>query len=319
LTLWIFPAIASIGYQRASPGGMDKVLNILTASSNDARDLIKRPSTDKHSQLEGCTMNASAIVSPSPSYMVVYTQHCGKIRGHIQQDCLWTGKSLWQSNDLPVSSYMTDSPELFAAVADGVSVSPAPAKASQVVMAALAKELAEGHALDARLARRLQAHLCDTLAHHRRTRGSATTLAAVHLHPQHATMLNIGDSRVYQITAQNHWTQLSWDHTVLNTLIENGEAEANTEYASFYQALDSCLIADEEETDFRIHTCGITLVPGDTLLICTDGVHDTLGNKLASLFDPQRSLPEQVTRWRKAVLNAGAPDNLSLIAVRIAS
>ena len=264
-------------------------------------------------------MTASALVSPSALYTVAYTQHAGKIRGHAQQDCLWTGESLWQCHDLPVSSYTSDSPGLFAAVADGVSVSPAPAKASQVVMAALAKELAEGHALDARLARRLQAHLCDTLAHHRRTRGSATTLAAVHLHPQHATMLNVGDSRVYQITAQNHWTQLSCDHTVLNTLIEKGEAEASAAYASFYGALDSCLIADEEEADFRIHTRPITLAPGDTLLICTDGVHDTLGNTLAGLFDAQRSLAEQVTRWRKAVLKAGAPDNLSLVAVRIGS
>ena len=311
---------AIIRIRRSSgQSGIDTVINILPISSHDARNSLKRPYPHKHPPPDGCLMNTSALASPSALYTVAYTQHRGKVRGHAQQDCLWTGESLWQCANLPVSSYTTDSPELFAAVADGVSVSPAPAKASQVVMAALAKALAEGHALDARLARGLQAQLCDTLAHHRRTRGSATTLAAVHLHPQHATMLNVTDSRVYQITAQNHWTQLSWDHTVLNTLIEKGEADTNTAYASFYSALDSCLIADEEEADFRIHTRTITLAPGDTLLICTDGVHDTLGNRLASLFDAQRSLPEQVTRWRKAVLKAGAPDNLSLIAVRVAS
>ena len=264
-------------------------------------------------------MTPSALVSPPPTYTVAYTQHAGKIRGHAQQDCLWAGESIWQCDDLPVSAYTTDALALCVAVADGVSVSPAPAKASQVVIAALAKEFAQGHALDARLARHLQARLCDTLAHHGRTRGSATTLAAVHLHPPYATMLNVGDSRVYQVTAQNHWTQLSRDHTVLNTLIEKGEADPNTQYASFYGALDSCLIADEEEADFRIHTCTIILALADTLVLCTDGVHDTLGHKLASLFDPQQSLTEQVTRWRKAVLKAGAPDNLSLIAVRAAS
>lgn len=52
----------------------------------------------------------------------------------------------------------------------------------------------------------------------------------------------------------------------------------------------------------------------------TDGVHDTLGEAhLQSLFQPGLEPADQVRVWREAVLAAGAPDNFSLILLRLTS
>ena len=56
---------------------------------------------------------------------------------------------------------------------------------------------------------------------------------------------------------------------------------------------------------------------GDSLLICTDGVRDTLPpEQLQFLFNPVLSPQAQTQVLRDAVLKAGAPDNLSLVVVR---
>jgi len=57
-------------------------------------------------------------------------------------------------------------------------------------------------------------------------------------------------------------------------------------------------------------------LPGDALLLCTDGVHDTLDSaSLQQLIVPGTSALAQAQILRKAVIRAGAPDNFSLIFI----
>ena len=78
------------------------------------------------------------------------------------------------------------------------------------------------------------------------------------------------------------------------------------------------LITEDAEDDFAIHWQRGTWQSSDTFLVCTDGVHDTLGEAwLQALFQPGREPVEQVAVWRDAVLAAGAPDNFSLILLRL--
>ena len=96
-----------------------------------------------------------------------------------------------------------------------------------------------------------------------------------------------------------------------------GQASCDQEYARIYDALDACLIADDEETEFPVHWQVSDFEVGDTLLLCSDGVHQTIGQQmLEQLFDPHLSTYTQVDIFRTAVLNAGAPDNFSLILAR---
>ncbi len=249
-------------------------------------------------------------------YTIASTQHCGKDkRFPQQQDSLWNGEAVFQKRNLLPEQHVVQGAVLAVAVADGVGCSPRSELASLCVLQTLASE-APDNAFDRRLVGRLHDLLCKKLARGE-TRGSATTLAAVRCYSDHCEVLNVGDSRIYRISAAGAWQQLSHDHSLINSLIEQGEAEAGVEYASFYYSLDSCLVADSEESEFAIHRRVERMAAGDTLLLCTDGVHDTLTDaQLQSLFDASLSPIEQAQVWRDAVLDAGAPDNLSLIVVR---
>lgn len=60
----------------------------------------------------------------------------------------------------------------------------------------------------------------------------------------------------------------------------------------------------------------VALEAGDRLLLCSDGVHDEIGEEgLRALFDPHADVITQVTRWRDAVWRRGAKDNLSMVLI----
>lgn len=250
-------------------------------------------------------------------YVIGFTQHHGKNRRYPkQQDCLWNGQAVFQERDLASNEYHADLPRLALAVADGVGSSPRAELASKRVLDLLATAMTNGADFNMRLVRQLHGGLCDTLAKGR-TFGSATTLAAAELVDGRCVILNVGDSRIYHISSAGDWQQLSRDHTIINAMIESGEAEAGKDYGQFLHSLDSCLVADDDYTDFAIHRAEVPFLPGDSLLLCTDGVHDTLPEALFHrLFDATLPPMAQVGRWRQAVLDAGAPDNLSLLLVR---
>lgn len=257
---------------------------------------------------------------------IAFTMHRGA--NAAQQDALLVAvddpdlprNGVFQKPDLPVARAASSGDHALLAVADGVAVSPMPNRASKVALEELLAafnafpEMRQDGLVSTKVVRYVHGRLCQRLAGHRRTHGAATTLAVVHMSEDRLAVLNVGDSRVYHADATGHWCRLSKDHTVLQGMMDRGEASAGTEYASIYDALEHVLVADAEEGDFAIHRVTAEWRPGDTMVICTDGVHDTLGERdLWRLFDSRLDVAEQTGRWRRAVLKKGAPDNFSLI------
>ncbi|MHB1115112.1 MAG: PP2C family protein-serine/threonine phosphatase [Acidovorax defluvii] len=247
---------------------------------------------------------------------IAYTQHQGTDwRYPVQQDALWSGVEVFQARNLRPACHQTAADVVTLAVADGLGGSPLAERASRTVLEELATAIQGGVTFDKGLVRRIHARLCDRLAFGE-TIGSATTLAAVQIQGEQCAVMNVGDSRVYRLSSRGEWQQLSRDHTVLNGLIARGEAAEGEEYATVYNTLDSCLAADSEEADFDIHQCAAPFLPGDALLLCTDGVHDTLDSaSLQQLIVPGTSALAQAQILRKAVIRVGAPDNFSLIFI----
>ena len=248
---------------------------------------------------------------------IAYSQHAG-LHHQIQQDALWNGRALLQRGNQPTTSISLQETSSFFAVADGVSASPAPQVASRFIIKTMAASLSEqpDAELDVRLVRRVHGLLCDRYARGR-TFGSSTTLVATQIFENRCIVVNVGDSRAYRITVDGSWETLTRDHTVIESLRQQGQASSDLEYAHIYDALDSCLIADDEETEFSVHRRESPFQQGDSLLLCSDGLHQTLGQKiLEQLFDPGHSTQAQVEIFRIAVLKAGAPDNFSLVLVK---
>jgi len=257
---------------------------------------------------------------------IAFSQH----RGHLvsrQEDALLVADTLYQSADLSPRARTVDVTAGLCALADGVASAPCPQRASRAVLDLLRTAGRDGGAdvqdgwIGPRLIRRqVHAQLCRQLGRNPRTRGAATTLALLQWRADQWSLVNVGDSRVYRIGREGDWRQLSLDHTYRQSMIARGEIAADQSLGQLFNDLEHMLIADDNEVDFAIHWQRGTWQSGDTFLLCTDGVHDTLGEaRLQALFQPGRMLVDQVAVWRDAVLAAGAPDNFSLILLRLAA
>jgi serine/threonine protein phosphatase PrpC len=253
-------------------------------------------------------------------------QHRGLL-ARAQQDALLVAGAVLQSSDLRTHPPVSEGQDGLCAVADGVAISPCPQRASRTVLEALCElgpqhdDLLQDGWIGPRLIRRhLHPSLCRALAGDRRTRGSACTLALLQWRAGQFSVLNVGDSRVYRIDREGRWQQLSRDHTYFNSMVERGEIAADQSVGQLYRDLEHMLIADEAEEDFAIHWQLGDWAPGDTVLVCTDGLHDTLGQQaLEAFYRAEHPLVEQVAVFLDAVLDAGAPDNVSLILGRMAN
>jgi len=235
-----------------------------------------------------------------------------------QQDAVLFASRVIQSAHL-LHAEQVDRNDLLIAVADGVATSPAAALASRRYLAVLAGVSADaiGQPMSARHVRAAHQLFCDELTRKRSTYGASTTLVAAHIIGRRAAVLNVGDSRAYRRSASGEVVQISRDHTELNRLRESGIADAGVEYGSIYDALSDCLIADPEETGFAIHCESLELQEGDLLVLCSDGVHDVLGDAAWRALIAEHATPQAlVQQTRQRVLAAGAPDNFSIIAVR---
>ncbi len=261
-----------------------------------------------------------------------FTQHRGldkRNQKKEQQDAILINDTVYQDSDLPVSSVNLDSSTGLCAVADGVAISPVPHRASYRVLDALStgrqsrKDLLQNGWVGPNLIRHYvhptlcrQVGLINTDSH-----SSSTTLALLEWREDWLGVLNVGDSRVYRIGSDGSWQRLSKDHTFYQSMLDRGEIAPGQSLGHMYRDLEHVLSADDQEKGFEVHfPQRQRRMLGDTLMLCTDGIHDILGeNRMQTLYQSSLSPMEQVTCYRETVLASGAPDNFSLIMLRFGS
>ena len=142
-----------------------------------------------------------------------------------------------------------------------------------------------------------------------------STLTAVLVRDDLAVIANVGDSRAY------HWhagtlRQVTTDHSVVERLVATGqitpgEAANHPQKGILYRSLG-------DRPTVEVDVFSLSLAPGDRLLLCCDGVWESLGDEgleEATLLenDPQRICDVVVRR----ALEAGATDNVSVIIVGV--
>lgn len=126
-------------------------------------------------------------------------------------------------------------------------------------------------------------------------RGMGTTMVGASIGVDGTVVVfGVGDSRAYRVVG-GYLGRLTSDDRVLLS-----GANALTQYLGRGNTLDP-------------HERTVALGPGDRLLLCSDGVHDVLDDaRLAELLD--NASPILI---RDAVLDGGAPDNLSYVIVDV--
>ncbi|MDR2360263.1 MAG: protein phosphatase 2C domain-containing protein [Oscillospiraceae bacterium] len=151
--------------------------------------------------------------------------------------------------------------------------------------------------------------------------GMGTTLVAALIAPDgNVTIANVGDSRCYLIrrakgnadeTTNASIRQITKDHSLVEEMVERGELKR--EDARFHPRRNLITRVLSAEADSTPDFFKLLLEDGDVLLLCSDGLSNTLDAREV-LFEIQfGKLDTAAKRCLNIALERGAPDNVTIV------
>jgi serine/threonine protein phosphatase PrpC len=149
-------------------------------------------------------------------------------------------------------------------------------------------------------------------------RGMGTTISALMMVGERGFIAHVGDSRIYMVR-QGQVIQLTEDHSLVNELIRRGkvtkEGLARSPYSAYKNAVTRAVGVYET---VQVDTIDLEVVPGDQFLLCSDGLHAYLDDKLITenLSNAQVTVvPQKLVDMAN---EAGGQDNITALVVRVA-
>lgn len=150
---------------------------------------------------------------------------------------------------------------------------------------------------------------------HTEARGLGSTVTCALVIGDQAFIANVGDSRTY-LLRDGKLDRITQDHSLVERLVQAGQIEAEDVYDHpnrnlIYRSLG----ADRAEVDVDIFT--ETLVPGDVLLLCSDGLWEMVRDpQLESILNEVSDPGEAVALLIERANDNGGEDNITAVIVR---
>ncbi|HVE81250.1 MAG TPA: Stp1/IreP family PP2C-type Ser/Thr phosphatase [Myxococcales bacterium] len=146
-------------------------------------------------------------------------------------------------------------------------------------------------------------------------RGMGTTLVCLVLSGNKGVIGHVGDSRVYLVrNGQCH--RLTEDHTLVAAQLKAGTISKEQAASSQYRNVITRAVGIQESV--QVDTLIVEAVPGDTFLLCSDGLHGYLNDdEVAPLVAavPGKELPKKFI----ALANErGGKDNITAVVIQVA-
>ncbi len=226
---------------------------------------------------------------------------------------------------IPASRHQARALGYLFAVADGVGGTDLGEVASATAIKIITEEFAqaqEGTLLPGLLPRLVQhansaVHDC-RLEPQYRGKSMATTVVTCALRYDTAVVSHVGDSRCYLIR-KGQLRQVTDDHTLVNQqrklgLISAADiAETNSRHVLIKSLGPEMFVAPE--------TSSVSLQPGDTLVLCTDGLHDEMpGRELTAIVSqPNKDLNDIAAELVARAVEIDGNDNTTAQVIRIRS
>jgi len=143
----------------------------------------------------------------------------------------------------------------------------------------------------------------------------ATTVVACAIRFDRAVIAHVGDSRCY-LVRRGHAKQLTRDHTVVNDQLRLGilnarEAAEHQNKHVLSRSIGADLFVNVDTTDIQV-------LPGDSLLLCSDGFHGAvpeaqIGNIINNLEDARMAANKLV----QLANELDGSDNISVQLIRV--
>ncbi len=148
----------------------------------------------------------------------------------------------------------------------------------------------------------------------RTLRGMATTIVACSLTPERLYVAHVGDSRAYLI-APTGLTRLTMDHSIVAALEASGQITPTEARAHPYRHALTQALGDHARVNVDLRAT--SWQQGDYLLLCTDGLTDTLTDEMirSVVNDNGRDLHTKCTQLIECTGTSGGRDNVTVILV----
>jgi protein phosphatase len=145
--------------------------------------------------------------------------------------------------------------------------------------------------------------------------GTTVTAAAV-AGDRHLQLAHVGDSRAY-LLRDGSLEQLTTDHTVVGELVRRGRL--TPEQAAIHP--ERSILTRAVGLDHRVPVDTpdpLELVPGDQVLLCSDGLTETVPDPhIAELLTTGPDGDAACRALIDAANAAGGPDNITVVLIRV--
>ena len=231
-------------------------------------------------------------------------------------------RGLNERRPLNEDSYLNQEERNLFAVADGVGGAEAGEVASQTAIEVL--EEAFRHHLDGadiedlmELAiQRANASIHQMAQEHARFAMMATTIVALHVSGNKATIGHVGDSRLYRLTPDGELLRETEDHSVVEEEVRAGRM--TPEQAANHPSKNVISRALGAEEDVEVDMKTMEVEDGTEFILCSDGitrhVSDSELRQLLVLNDDLESVCQEL---KERCYERGAEDNLTVVLVRV--
>jgi protein phosphatase len=146
--------------------------------------------------------------------------------------------------------------------------------------------------------------------------GMGTTLTAGWRLGDEMLLANVGDSRAY-VFIENQLHVITEDQTWVNEVGRKlGMGESALRTHPMRHVLTMAIGVGDV---LRVQTYAIPLAPGAEFLLCSDGLHGVVDPQvIAEILADKRNLEAKSHSLINAARNAGGPDNITALLVRVA-
>ena len=150
---------------------------------------------------------------------------------------------------------------------------------------------------------------------HELLKGMGTTLCCLYFHDDYVVHAHVGDSRIYRLRNQK-LEQLTQDHSLLRELLDRGQLQNVTKEEFLYKNIITKAIGTEAQVEPTVNLALIS--PGDTYLMCSDGLSDLISKEeMEAHLNQPHTVEEKVRTLIHAAKQKGGYDNITVVLVEV--
>jgi len=231
-------------------------------------------------------------------------------------------RGLNEKRPLNEDSYLADGERGIFSVADGVGGAEAGEVASQTAIEVLDeafKHRVEGADIEDLMElaiQRANASIHQMAQDHVKFAMMATTIVALHIKGNVATIGHVGDSRLYRLTPAGQLLRETNDHSVVEEEVRAGRMTA--EQAANHPSKNVISRALGAESDVEVDMKVLEVDDGTEFLLCTDGITRHIpDHELRELLLTHDDLPALCDELKRICYQRGAEDNLTAVIVSV--